>query len=103
MISPHVLVVGNELATLHSLSAMLAGTSYCAEESALGAEALARIHRDPAPDLVLLDLGDGDGKGLSDRCSNCMRCGPIWRSWCSRLRMIRGEWWRRFAWARKII
>jgi len=64
MISPHVLLVGNEPATLHSLSAMLAGTSYRAEESALGAEALARIHRDPAPDLVLLDLGDGDGKGL---------------------------------------
>jgi two-component system response regulator AtoC len=64
MISPHVLVVGNEPATLHSLSAMLAGTSYRAEESALGAEALVRVHRDPAPDLVLLALGDGNGKGL---------------------------------------
>jgi two-component system response regulator AtoC len=64
MISPHVLVVGNDPATLRSLSAMLAGTSYRAEESTLGAEALVRVRRDPAPDLVLLALGDGNGKGL---------------------------------------
>ena len=57
-------MVGNEPATLHSLSAMLAGTSYRAEESALGAEALVRVQRDPAPDLVLLALGDRNGKGL---------------------------------------
>jgi two-component system, NtrC family, response regulator AtoC len=64
MISPHVLLIGNEPKTLHSVSAMLAGTSYRAEESTLGAEALVRARRDPAPDLGLLDLGDGDGKGL---------------------------------------
>jgi two-component system response regulator AtoC len=64
MISPQVLVVGNEPATLHSLSAMLAGTSYRAEGSKLGAEALARIRRDPPPDLVLFALGEGNGKGL---------------------------------------
>jgi two-component system, NtrC family, response regulator AtoC len=65
MISPHVLVVGSEPATLHSLSAMLAGTSYRAEESTLGAEALLRVRRDPAPDLLLLALGGGNGKSLS--------------------------------------
>jgi two-component system response regulator AtoC len=64
MISPHVLVVASEATTLHSLSAMLAGTSYRAEESTLGEEALVRVRRDPAPDLVLLDLSDGNGKGL---------------------------------------
>src|ERR1700730_6032447 len=64
MISPNVLVVGSEPTTLHSLSAMLAGTSYRAEESTLGAEALVRVRRDPAPDLVLLELGEGNGKGL---------------------------------------
>jgi two-component system, NtrC family, response regulator AtoC len=61
MISPHVLLIGNEPKTLHSVSAMLAGTSYRAEESTLGAEALVRARRDPAPDLVFLDLGDGKG------------------------------------------
>ena len=64
MISPHVLVVGSEPTTLHSLSAMLAGSACRAEESVLGAEALVRVHRDPAPDLVLLDLGDGNGNAL---------------------------------------
>ena len=102
MISPHVLVVGNELATLHSLSAMLAGTSYRAEESALGAEALARIHRDPAPDLVLLDLGDGNGKGLSMlRQLHAMR--PNLAIVVLSASGDTGKWWRRFAWARKII
>ena len=64
MISPHVLVVGSEPTTLHSLSAMLAGSACRAEESVLGAEALVRVRRDPAPDLVLLELGDGNGNGL---------------------------------------
>src|SRR5216683_49848 len=64
MISQHVLVVGSEPRTLHSLSAILAGTSYRAEESTLGTEALVRVRRDPAPDLVLLELGDRDGKCL---------------------------------------
>jgi two-component system, NtrC family, response regulator AtoC len=64
MISPHVLVVGNEPATLHSLSEMLAGSACRAEASVLGAEALVRVGRDPAPDLVLLELGDGNGNGL---------------------------------------
>jgi DNA-binding NtrC family response regulator len=64
MISPHVLVVGNEPTTLHSLGAMLASASYCAEESTLSPEALVRVGRDPAPDLVLLELGSGNGKGL---------------------------------------
>jgi len=64
MISPHVLVVGSEPTTLHSLSAMLAGNACRAEASVLGAEALVRIRRDPALDLVLLELGDGNGNGL---------------------------------------
>jgi two-component system, NtrC family, response regulator AtoC len=50
--------------TLRSLNAMLASASYSAEESGFGADALVRICRDPAPDLVLLELGSGNGRGL---------------------------------------
>jgi len=64
MIAPHILVVGSEPTTLHTISAMLSGSSYRAEESAIGAEVLARVHGEPAPDLVLLDLGNGNGIGL---------------------------------------
>ena len=64
MISPHVLLVVSEPTTLRSLNAMLASASYSAEESALGADALVRVCRDPAPDLVLLDLASGNGTGL---------------------------------------
>jgi two-component system, NtrC family, response regulator AtoC len=64
MISPHILVLGSEPTTLQSLSAMLAGTPYRAEESTLGSEALVRVRCDPPPDLVLLELGSGNGRGL---------------------------------------
>jgi two-component system, NtrC family, response regulator AtoC len=64
MISPHILVVGSEPGTLQSLSLLLAGTPYRAEESFARADTLARVHRDPTPDLVLLELGTGDGWGL---------------------------------------
>ncbi len=64
MISPHVLVVVSEPTTLRSLNAMLASASYSAEESALGADALVRVCRDPAPDLVLLELASGNSRGL---------------------------------------
>jgi two-component system response regulator AtoC len=64
MISPHVLVVVSESTTLRSLNAMLASASYSAERSAFGADALVRVCRDPVPDLVLLELGSGNGNGL---------------------------------------
>jgi two-component system response regulator AtoC len=64
MISPHILVVASEATTLHSLSAMLGGISCPAEEFSLGAEAVVRIHRDPAPDLVFLEPGKRNGIGL---------------------------------------
>jgi two-component system, NtrC family, response regulator AtoC len=64
MISPHVLVIVSEPTTLRSLNAMLASASYSAEESAFGADAFVRVCRDPAPDLVLLELGSGNGRGL---------------------------------------
>jgi two-component system response regulator AtoC len=64
MISPHVLVVVSEPATLRSLNEMLASAAYSAEESGFGADALVRVCRDPAPDLVLLELGRGSGMGL---------------------------------------
>lgn len=64
MISPNILVVGSEPSTLHALTAMLAGLPYSTEGSTVGAEAVARVHREPVPDLVLLELGNGDGRGL---------------------------------------
>jgi two-component system response regulator AtoC len=64
MATPHILVVGNEPATVHSLNALLAGNSYQAEAVAVGAPAVARIYRNPVPDLVLLELGNGDSEGL---------------------------------------
>jgi DNA-binding NtrC family response regulator len=63
MIAPRILVVGGEPTTLYTISAM-AGSSYRAEESAIGAEVLARVHGEPTPDLVLLELGNGNGIGL---------------------------------------
>ncbi len=64
MISPCILVVASEPAIVHSLNAMLADCCYRAEESQIGAEATARVQRNPIPDLVLLELGSGDGGGL---------------------------------------
>lgn len=64
MISPCILVVASEPAIVHSLNAMLADCSYRAEESQIGAEAIARVQRNPIPDLVFFELGSGDGGGL---------------------------------------
>jgi DNA-binding NtrC family response regulator len=64
MATPHILVVGNEPATVHSVNSLLAGNSYNTEAVAFGAPAVARIYRNPLPDLVLLELGNGHGEGL---------------------------------------
>ncbi len=60
MISPHILVVGSDPAIMRSVTAMLAETSCRAEESAIGADAVAKLHCSPAPDLVLLEFGNGN-------------------------------------------
>jgi len=64
MAAPRILVVGDEPATVHSVNSLLAGNSYNAEAVAFGAPAVARINRNPMPDLVLLELGNGHGEGL---------------------------------------
>jgi two-component system, NtrC family, response regulator AtoC len=64
MAAPRILVVGGEPATVHSVNSLLAGNSYNTEAVAFGAPAVARIYRNPRPDLVLLELGNGDGEGL---------------------------------------
>jgi len=64
MAMPHILVVGNEPATVHSVNSLLAGSSYNTEAVAFGAPAVARICRNPMPDLVLLELGNGHAEGL---------------------------------------
>ncbi len=63
MVSPHILVVGSETTTLQALSVLTAGTS-CSAEGAIGAEALATVQHNPEPDLVLLELGNGNESGL---------------------------------------
>jgi len=60
MISPHILVVGSNPSVMRSVTAMLAETSCRAEETAIGAEAVAKVHCNPAPDLVLLEFGNGN-------------------------------------------
>jgi two-component system response regulator AtoC len=63
MVSPHILVVGSETTTLQALSVLTTRTS-CSAESAIGAEALATVGHSPRPDLVLLELGNGNENGL---------------------------------------
>ena len=65
MATPHILVVGNEPATVHSVNSVLAGNSYNTDAVAFGAPAVARIYRNPMPDLVLMELGNGQGEGLN--------------------------------------
>src|ERR1700719_4959496 len=60
MISPHILVVGSDPAIMRSVTALLAETSCRAEETAMGADAVAKVHRNPAPDLVLMEFGNGN-------------------------------------------
>jgi len=64
MAAPHILVVGSEPTTVHSLNSLLEGNSYHAEAVAFGAPAVARIYRNPMPDLVLMELGNGHSEGL---------------------------------------
>ena len=51
MLSPQVLAIGSESATLHAVNAAPPNNSYRLAESATGAEALARVQREPVPDL----------------------------------------------------
>lgn len=64
MATPHILVVGNEPTTVHSVNSVLTGNSYSTEAVASGAPALARIYRNPLPDVVFMELGNGHGEGL---------------------------------------
>jgi len=64
MISPHILVVGSDPAIMCAVTAMLAETSCRTEEAAIGADAVAKVHRNPPPDLVLLEFGNGTDAGL---------------------------------------
>jgi two-component system, NtrC family, response regulator AtoC len=64
MVSPHILVVGGEAATTRAVTAMLAATSCRTEEAATGAGAVAKAHCTPPPDLILLELNNGNDAGL---------------------------------------
>jgi two-component system, NtrC family, response regulator AtoC len=64
MVIPHILVVSNESETVHSVSSALATNSYNTEGVAFGATAVARIYRNPQPDVVLMEFGNGHNEGL---------------------------------------
>src|SRR5580692_6480947 len=56
MAAPHILIVGHEQATVHSVNAFLALNSYNAEAIPMGPSVVERVYHDPAPDLVLLEV-----------------------------------------------
>jgi len=64
MLSPHILVIGSESATLHAVNAVLANNFSRLAEAATEAEGLARVQSEPAPDLVLLEVSSGNGRAL---------------------------------------
>jgi two-component system, NtrC family, response regulator AtoC len=56
MAAPHILIVGHEQATVHSVNAFLALNSYNAEAIPMGPSVVERVYKNPAPDLVLLEV-----------------------------------------------
>src|ERR1700730_12576417 len=64
MLSPQILVIGSESATLHAAHAGLADNLSRFAEAATEAEGLSRVQLDPAPDLVLLEVSNGNGRAL---------------------------------------
>src|SRR5882724_6806558 len=64
MLSPHILVIGSESATLHAVNAVLANNFSRLAEAATEAEGVARVRTEPAPDLVLLEVSSGNGRAL---------------------------------------
>src|SRR5215831_12687343 len=60
----NILVVDDEPGMLRYLQTLLEVDSYHVSTATSGAEALACVHREPAPDLVLLDLLMPDLDGL---------------------------------------
>jgi len=54
--NPHILVVDDEPGVLRYMRTLLEVDSFRVETASSGREALARIEREPVPDLVLLDL-----------------------------------------------
>ena len=59
MVSPHILVVSEQPATLSALRNLLTEKPCSSEAVTSAADALARVHREPPPDLVLLELNGG--------------------------------------------
>jgi DNA-binding NtrC family response regulator len=56
MTVPHILVVGHEQATVHSVNAFLATNSYNAEAIPMGPSVVERVYHDPVPDVVLWEV-----------------------------------------------
>ena len=62
--SGNILVVDDEPSMLRYLQTLLEVDSYCVSTASSGVEALACVQREPAPDVVLLDLLMSDLDGL---------------------------------------
>jgi two-component system, NtrC family, response regulator AtoC len=61
---PHILVVSNEPGVVRSLESALTPSSYNTEAVGFGSSALARIYRNPMPDVVLMEVGNGCRESL---------------------------------------
>jgi two-component system, NtrC family, response regulator AtoC len=61
---PHILVVSNESGFARSVDSALSAACYNTEAVGFGASALARIYRNPTPDVVLMEVGNGCGESL---------------------------------------
>jgi DNA-binding NtrC family response regulator len=70
MSAPHILLVDDEPSVLRYTKTLLEIDQYQVETAASGEEALMRIHRGPAPNLVVLDLvmPGMDGLQTLERC-----------------------------------
>jgi two-component system, NtrC family, response regulator AtoC len=63
MISPRILIVGDEPTTVQDLFAMLAHTS-CQAERAASTDLFVKVQCEPLPDVVFLDIGNSNGAGM---------------------------------------
>jgi two-component system, NtrC family, response regulator AtoC len=64
MAIPDILVVSNESGFVRSIDSALSESSYNTEAVGFGASALARICRNPSPEVVLMEVGNGCGESL---------------------------------------
>ncbi len=75
MRAPNILLVDDEPSVLRYTKTLLEIDNYCVETAASGEEALRRMHRGPAPNLIVLDLVMPGMDGLQT-LENCKKIRP---------------------------